>query len=209
MVILPGGAVRDTVARIIYAVGINHGVGIIDVLYKVPNARYNLLLMSSQHNPSAAGTMVLLPRLAKQVMRRSNPQQLGMDLRLLMALSYLGDHDGAPQQELVDALCIDAKNVVLVLNELEDCGHLIRRRDSEDRRRHRVYITKAGRQALERAARAQEEIEDDVLQGLDADERATLWDLLARALRAAEHTVENAPAPILAGDRQGSRLNGG
>jgi DNA-binding MarR family transcriptional regulator len=130
--------------------------------------------------------MVLLARLGKQVMRRSSSELLGMDLRLLMALSYLGDHDGAPQQELVDALCMDAKNVVLLLNDLEDLGHLVRRRDSEDRRRHRVYITDTGRQALERAARAQEAIEDDVLQDLDANERATLWKLLSRALRGAE-----------------------
>jgi DNA-binding MarR family transcriptional regulator len=136
--------------------------------------------------------MMLLPRLAKQVMRRSSAELLGMDLRLLMALSYLGDHDGAPQQELVDALCMDAKNVVLLLNDLEDLGHLVRRRDSEDRRRHRVHITEAGRQALERAARAQEAIEDDVLQALDADERATLWKLLSRAVHGAEHAAADA-----------------
>ncbi len=145
--------------------------------------------------------MILLPRLAKQVMRRSDPERLGIDLRLLMALSYLGDHDGAPQQELVDALCIDAKNVVLLLNELEDCGHLIRRRDSEDRRRHRVYITKSGHQALERAARAEEDIEDEVLQALDADERATLWALLARALRGAERTPDDATGPAVTASR--------
>jgi DNA-binding MarR family transcriptional regulator len=133
--------------------------------------------------------MMLLPRLSKQIMRRSSPELLGMDLRLLMALSYLGDHDGAPQQELVDVLCIDAKNVVLLLNELEDRGHLIRRRDSEDRRRHRVHITRAGREALEHAARAQESIEDDVLRALDADERATLQRLLTRAVQGAEPDV--------------------
>lgn len=136
--------------------------------------------------------MVLLPRLAKQVMRRSDPELLGIDLRLLMALSYLGDHDGSPQQELVDALCIDAKNVVLVLNELEESGHLVRRRDPEDRRRHRVHITETGRQVLERAARVQEDMEDDVLQALDADERATLWELLTRALRGAESASHRA-----------------
>ena len=141
--------------------------------------------------------MVLLPRLAKQVMRRSSPELLGMDLRLLMALSYLGDHDGAPQQELVDALCMDAKNVVLLLNELEDSGYLVRRRDSEDRRRHRVYITTAGREALDRATRAQEDIEDDVLQALDPDERAILWQLLTRALRGAERAAAQAGPPTL------------
>jgi MarR family transcriptional regulator, lower aerobic nicotinate degradation pathway regulator len=142
--------------------------------------------------------MMLVPRLAKQVMRRSSAELLGMDLRLLMALSYLGDHDGAPQQELVDALCMDAKNVVLLLNDLEDSGHLVRRRDSEDRRRHRVHITDAGRQALERAALAQEAIEDDVLQALDADERATLWKLLTRAVHGAEHAAKDEYSATLA-----------
>lgn len=151
---------------------------------------YNFCRMESR---CPQNTMVLLPRLAKQIMRRSNPDVLGMDLRLLMALSYLADHDGAPQQELVDALCIDAKNVVLLLNDLEDLGHLERRRDTEDRRRHRVLITESGRDALARAARAQTAIEDDVLQRLDADERAQLWRLLTRALRGAEPETAAAP----------------
>jgi DNA-binding MarR family transcriptional regulator len=142
--------------------------------------------------------MVLLPRLTKQIIRRTSAEALGMDLRLLMALSYLGDHDGAPQHELVDALCMDAKNVVLLLNELEDGGHLVRRRDSEDRRRHRVHITASGRQALKRASRTLDEIEDDVLQALDEDERAALWDLLARALRGAEPARADVCSPELA-----------
>lgn len=142
--------------------------------------------------------MVLLARLAKQVMRRSSSELLGMELRQLMALSYLGDHDGVPQQDFVEALCMDAKNVVLLLNELEECGYLVRRRDSEDRRRHRVHITTGGREALDHAARAQEAIEDDVLQALDADERATLWKLLARASRGAEHAAADADGPALA-----------
>src|SRR5881392_1805335 len=128
---------------------------------KIRDSRYTLRAVSSENTPYAASSMVLLPRLTKQVMRRSNPELLGMDLRLLMALSYLADHDGAPQQELVDALCMDAKNVVLLLNELEDSEHLIRRRDPEDRRRHRVFITDTGRQALAHAAAVQVEIEDE------------------------------------------------
>jgi DNA-binding MarR family transcriptional regulator len=155
----------------------------------MPGLRYTVLVMRSRTTcGSPASTMFLLPRLAKQVMRRSDPELLGLDLRLVVALSYLGDHDGTPQQELVDALCMDAKNVVLLLNELEDRGYLVRRRDAEDRRRHRVHITPAGRDALTQAGRAMEEVENQVLQALDADERATLWRLLARAL----HEVEDA-----------------
>ncbi len=109
-----------------------------------------------------------------------------MHLRLLMALSYVRDHDNAPQQELAEALCMDANNVVLLLNELEDLGFVARRRDPHDRRRHLVELTKEGLDALTRAERAQETIEDDVLSALDASERATLWQLLTRALQGAE-----------------------
>jgi MarR family transcriptional regulator, lower aerobic nicotinate degradation pathway regulator len=155
--------------------------------------------MSPEKGLCAASSMMLLPRLTKQVIRRSNPELLGMDLRLLIALSYLGDHDGSPQQELVDALCMDAKNVVLLLNELEDRGHLMRRRDSEDRRRHRVYITDVGREALQRAGHAQEQIEQEVFQALDPSERATLYELLARAVRGAEPPVAETAGATLAG----------
>jgi MarR family transcriptional regulator, lower aerobic nicotinate degradation pathway regulator len=154
--------------------------------------------MNPENCSGTASAMILLPRLAKQVMRRANPELLGMDLRLLMALSYLGDHDGAPQQELVDALCMDAKNVVLLLNELEETGYLVRRRDTEDRRRHRVQITEAGREALGRARDHMDAIENEVLQALDADERAALVKLLARALRGVEHDADAGEHPALA-----------
>jgi DNA-binding MarR family transcriptional regulator len=152
--------------------------------------------MATQRRERPPGSMILLTRLAKQVYRRSNEDLLGMHLRLLMALSYLRDHDGAPQQELAEALCMDANNVVLLLNELEDLGHVARRRDPSDRRRHRVEITAAGCEALEQAETAQEEIEDEVLEGLDAEERATLWRLLTRALYGAEPAGESSAATI-------------
>jgi len=130
--------------------------------------------------------MVLLTRLAKQVYRRSSEELLGMHMRLLMALSFLRDHDGAPQQELGDSLCMDANNVVLLLNELEDLGYVARRRDPEDRRRHRVFLTGEGRRAMMTAERAQETIEDNVLGALAPEERRMLWQLLSRALYGAE-----------------------
>jgi DNA-binding MarR family transcriptional regulator len=81
---------------------------------------------------------------------------------------------------------MDANNVVLLLNELEDVGYTTRVRDPDDRRRHRVELTPAGSKALHSAEHAQEAIEDDVLRALDPEERATLWRLLSRALYAAE-----------------------
>ncbi len=130
--------------------------------------------------------MVLMSRLAKQFYRRGEEQQLGMQLRHMVALSYVSDHDCCPQQELADAFCMDANNVVLLLNELEELRYVSRLRDPDDRRRHLVQITKAGRRAFASAERAAEAIEAEVLQALEPDERETLLRLLSRALRAAE-----------------------
>ncbi|HTU78881.1 MAG TPA: MarR family winged helix-turn-helix transcriptional regulator [Solirubrobacteraceae bacterium] len=134
----------------------------------------------------APGSAVLLSRLAKQVYRRSSDELLGMQLRHLIALSYVLDHDACPQQELADAFCMDANNVVLLLNELEQLGYVTRVRDPHDRRRHVVELTPPGHEALDRAERAQGAIEDDVLAALDPQERRTLRELLLRALRGVE-----------------------
>jgi DNA-binding MarR family transcriptional regulator len=148
---------------------------------------YRLRNVADQRD-CAPGSAVLLSRLAKQVYRRSNEEQLGMHLRHLVALSYVSDHDGCPQQDLADAFCMDANNVVLLLNELEQFGYATRVRDPSDRRRHLVEITPYGREALGAAERAQVAIEDHVLAALDPDERRTLRELLNRALRSVEPT---------------------
>ena len=132
------------------------------------------------------GSMVLMSRLAKQFYRRSDEELLGMHLRHLVALAYVRDHDECPQQALADAFCMDANNVVLLLNELEELGYVTRLRDPGDRRRHLVQLTAAGREALARTEQAQGAIEDEVLGALAPDERTTLKQLLSRALRSVE-----------------------
>src|SRR5256885_17059189 len=132
------------------------------------------------------GSMVLMSRLAKQFYRRSDEELLGMHLRHLIALAYVRDHDACPQQALADAFCMDANNVVLLLNELEELGYATRVRDPDDRRRHLVQLTRAGRDALARTERAQGAIEDEVLGALEPGERRTLRQLISRALRSVE-----------------------
>jgi DNA-binding MarR family transcriptional regulator len=148
-----------------------------------------MVSIMSSRAVSGTGPMVLIPRLAKQILRRSDEALLGMHMRDLIALSYLRDHGGAPQQDLADVMTMDPNNVVLVLNELENRGHISRRRDSNDRRRHRVELTEAGAGALERAELAQRDIQEDILGSLDSEEQATLWRLLSRAVQSAEPAI--------------------
>src|SRR6266516_6188221 len=128
------------------------------------------------------GLVSLLSQFAKALHRRSTEELLGMRLKPYMALGYIRDHPGTTQQELESALFMDANAVVLILNELEAAQFSVRRRDPNDRRRHIVEITPTGRRALERADRARDSLEGEVLGSLSAEERKTLRSLLERVL---------------------------
>ena len=90
-----------------------------------------------------------------------------MRLKAYMTLSNLRDGPLA-QQDLCVAMHLDPNNCVLMLNDLEEAGHVERRRDPADRRRHIVEMTPAGHKAMLHAEQAMESLEDDVLGALDA-----------------------------------------
>ena len=141
--------------------------------------------MNPRPTPRAGttGTIVLLTRLARAVFLRSSVDLVGMALRNMVTLAYLRDHPGVSQQQMTEDLSMDSNSGVLVLNDLEDLEYAERRRDPADRRRHLVDITDAGVEALERAEMAQGSIEDEILGGLNASERAELRALLVKALK--------------------------
>jgi DNA-binding MarR family transcriptional regulator len=150
------------------------------------------------------GSMVLLTRLARVVYRRATESVLGMSLKEYMALCNLRDQKNVSQQAFAEALHLDPNNCVLLLNVLENGRLAERRRDPADRRRHIVVLTPAGRQALERADRALESVEDEVLGALSCEQRATLHGLLLLALedgarQAARDQPHQVGEPLTAG----------
>jgi DNA-binding MarR family transcriptional regulator len=135
--------------------------------------------MESQSGP---GLIELITRLNKSLYKRTSEQLLGMRLRQFQALAKVRDHPGISQQELAEGMLLDANAVVILLNELEDLGYSVRRRDPEDRRRHILELTDSGRQAIARAEKGRDSIEGEVLAGLSAEEKQTLRKLLTRVL---------------------------
>jgi DNA-binding MarR family transcriptional regulator len=135
--------------------------------------------MAHEQSP---GSLVLLIRLTRLVYRRATEDVLGIRLKQYMALNHLAHMPDVSQRQFGEAMHLDANNTVLMLNDLEAAGWAARRRDPDDRRRHVVEITASGRKALARADRALDGLEEDVLDGLTAEERATLRELLAHAL---------------------------
>jgi DNA-binding MarR family transcriptional regulator len=102
--------------------------------------------------------------------------------RHLVALSVLHDRGPLSQQGLGEALSLDPSNVVGLLNELEERGLITRQRDPSDRRRHIVALSDAGAAELSATGTQLTDIEDDLLKALSPADRATLHDLLVRAV---------------------------
>jgi DNA-binding MarR family transcriptional regulator len=128
------------------------------------------------------GITLLLSLLIKSVYHRISEPELGVRLKEFVALGYLRAHSGTSQHELGESICVDANNLVILLNELEAAGLALRRRDPEDRRRHLVDITPHGLDALTRAEAVVAEAEDEVLAGLTRAERSSLRNLLAKTV---------------------------
>ena len=138
--------------------------------------------MKKEERRTEQGLVSLVTQLNKAIHRRSSEELLGMRVKPYIALGFIRDHPGVSQQELEAAMFMDANGVVLLLNELEAARYLIRRRDPQDRRRHIVELTTAGRHALERADKARETLEEEVLAVLSPEEGATLRRLMQRVL---------------------------
>ena len=126
--------------------------------------------------------MTLVNQVYKAMNKRASEETLGMRLKQFIALTYIQDHQNVTQQELESALLVDANAVVLLLNDLESSGYVVRRRDPSDRRRHLVEVTRSGKAAWERADKARTALAEEMLGGFTAAERETLRNLLQRVL---------------------------
>jgi DNA-binding MarR family transcriptional regulator len=84
------------------------------------------------------------------------------------------------QQALIETIGVDPSKLVGLLNDLEADGLIVRKRDPEDRRRHIVEVSAKGSARLEDAKKVAATVEEELLAGLDADQRAELLALLAQ-----------------------------
>jgi MarR family transcriptional regulator, lower aerobic nicotinate degradation pathway regulator len=129
----------------------------------------------------------LLEHLARRIRVAAASVLEALDLRprhmvTLTLLRDFGEVGEVGQAELAERLRIDRTNLVGLLNELEEAGLIERRRSPEDRRRHAVTITTAGRHKLAQAEFAMMAVEGEVLGALDLPQRAELHDLLSAAV---------------------------
>jgi DNA-binding MarR family transcriptional regulator len=139
--------------------------------------------------------LVLLLASAELAIQSSAAQglaALNLTARQYCTLAFVADDKPTSQQELAALLGVLPALVVPVVDELCERGLLVRERDPEDRRRHRLALTNGGVRLLAKADRLAKGVERDVLGSLDDDTRERLRLDLIHALKAID--TREAPA---------------
>ncbi|MEU7113170.1 MarR family transcriptional regulator [Streptomyces sp. NPDC046182] len=98
-------------------------------------------------------------------------------------LAALDDGGSTSQAGLSRRTGIYRSDLVAVINELVERGHVERTPDPDDRRRNVITLTKQGRRHLERLDEVLAGVQDELMDGLTTLERELLTSLLERMLR--------------------------
>ncbi|KAB8197368.1 MarR family transcriptional regulator [Nonomuraea phyllanthi] len=108
--------------------------------------------------------------------------ETGLSLWEFAVLAALADFGPAAQRETGDRLGLDPSDMVRHMDRLMDQGLAERDRDPADRRRYRISLTPAGRDALDRALDLVERVERETLAPLTDAERRRLHELVTKVL---------------------------
>ena len=96
----------------------------------------------------------------------------------LRVLQEIGDDDGCSQGALAERMCLDPPAISRIVTVLVDDG-LVRRKDTDDRRRVALQITAAGQRELQTLRDQQQWLEAQLQKGLTAAEKKQLEAALA------------------------------
>jgi len=121
-------------------------------------------------------------------------QSSGLTQEQCRAILHLSRSEGIRQVELADLMEIRPITLARLLDKLQENGLVERRRDTEDRRAFRLYLTDAARDVLEKILAIGVATREDANKDVPAADLETMYTVLNR-LKANLLRVEEAQRP--------------
>ncbi len=137
--------------------------------------------MAFERNESAGYLVNQLARLfARELQDRIQP--LGLTTGVFPALLLLWEKDGATQRELVEQLEIEQPTMANTLTRMERDGLIVRKKDPNDGRAQRIWLTEKARALHSPATAAAEGINSNALATLSKTERQAFFKILRKII---------------------------
>jgi DNA-binding MarR family transcriptional regulator len=128
------------------------------------------------------GALLRLAHQRSRVAANDRLRDLELDLRHVGVLAALASAGPMTQRRLSDVVELDRSSMVYVVDRLEALGLVKRLPSPTDRRAYDVTITETGSTRLREAAAVAMSVMDELLEGFEPGEIATLDDLLRRII---------------------------
>ena len=140
------------------------------------------------------GALLTIATRRAQELARRRLSPLGLSVQLCGVLNRLADGP-ISQHDLGDQLGIDRTTMVELIDDLEKDGAVARRRNPADRRSYALQLTAKGKALQKRAARAFDDVTDEVFASLKPAERNALGDMLRRIIAGVDSklTADDSP----------------
>ncbi len=127
---------------------------------------------------ASSGFLLARLGLAFKALALERIEDAGFDPYDHSVLAIVDEGARETQATIADALALDPSRLVALLDSLEERELIARQRDPQDRRRHMVSITAAGKRQLSRLRAIAKQLEDEFFAPLDAKSRAALHEQL-------------------------------
>lgn len=108
--------------------------------------------------------------------------QIAMHRTQAMVLCRLFDQDGLTQSEIAQQMAVQGATITDILQRMEEAGFVSRRRDPQDNRLVRVYLTDMGREKECFIREQFAKLENAIFAGFEERERVQLRKYLNRAI---------------------------
>lgn len=121
-----------------------------------------------------------ITRLSRAKAREASVEGVMSQPGARLVLSLLAIGDGVTQRSLVEETHLRPPTVSVIIGKMEDEGMVERRRNPDDRRETRVYLTDYGREVDMKGIANIKATDELALKGLDGNEIETLMRLLGK-----------------------------
>jgi DNA-binding MarR family transcriptional regulator len=140
-----------------------------------------VVVTAARNSDAGDGVAFLLAQLGHHAAKQFAEQMAAIELTPPHAglLRAIASSPGGSQQALSEQLGLLPSRVVAYVDELEDRGYVERRRNPDDRRLHALHLTASGKKLMTKIGDLARQHDRRITAGLDAEQRATLRDLLA------------------------------